>query len=192
MFSNVSSSAIVVSGQFGGPVLTLDKNIVTVLTSSGEQISQWRWNYGPAAAAGWSHTEEAVFVLEDGTVLIYSMFGIFKSTFSMGQEAKDIKILSAKIFTSHLGTGVAIMTTTHRFYIVSSIVEPRLRKLYDSGEMTSPDGWCPLSNDKQSRLVVGRASDLVILSVNDMSVLEVDIGAGQSMSSGAGKVVRVV
>ena len=35
-------------------------------------------------------------MLEDGTVLIYSMFGTFKSSFSMGQEAKDIKILGAR------------------------------------------------------------------------------------------------
>jgi hypothetical protein len=45
---------------------------------------------------GWSEEEEPVFVLEDGTVLIYSMFGLFKSSFSMGQEAKDIKILGAR------------------------------------------------------------------------------------------------
>ena len=164
-------------------MLVLDKNIVTVFTCSGEQISQWRWNNAAAAAAGWSDTEEAVFVLEDGTVLIYSMFGIFKSTFSMGQEAKDIKILSAKVFSSHLGTGVAVMTTTHRFYVVSSTVEPRLRKLYDCGEVISPGAWCPLSQDKQSRLVVGRGTDIVILSVNDMSVLEVDIQSQQSSAT---------
>jgi hypothetical protein len=45
---------------------------------------------------GWSEEEEPLFVLEDGTVLIYSMFGIFKTSFSMGQEAKDIKILGAR------------------------------------------------------------------------------------------------
>jgi hypothetical protein len=48
------------------------------------------------ACMGWSEEEEPVFVLEDGTVLIYSMFGIFKTSFSMGQEAKDIKILGAR------------------------------------------------------------------------------------------------
>jgi hypothetical protein len=48
------------------------------------------------ACMGWSEEEEPLFVLEDGTVLIYSMFGIFKTSFSMGQEAKDIKILGAR------------------------------------------------------------------------------------------------
>jgi len=45
---------------------------------------------------GLTEEEEPIFVLEDGTVLIYSLFGTFKSSFSMGQEAKDMKILSAR------------------------------------------------------------------------------------------------
>ena len=100
MFFSIGSTSLVVSGQYGGPVISLDRGVVTIFTSSGEQISAWKWNNSPAFAAGWSDQEEALFVLEDGTVLIYSMFGMFKSTFSMGQEAKDIKILSAKIFPS--------------------------------------------------------------------------------------------
>ena len=156
-------------------MLSLDRNLVTVLSSSGEQISQWRWNNAPALTCGWSDTEDPVFVLEDGTVLVYSMFGIFKSTFSMGQEAKDIKILSAKIYPSYHGTGVAVLTTTHRFFVVSSITEPRLMKFYDCGELSSPHGWCPLHYDRQSRLMVGRGADVVMLSDSDMSVLEVEL-----------------
>ena len=45
---------------------------------------------------GWSVDEEPVFVLEDGTVLVYTLFGTFKTSFSMGQEAKDMKILAAR------------------------------------------------------------------------------------------------
>jgi len=177
VFSSISTSALVVSGQFGGPVISLDRGVVTIFTSSGEQISAWKWNNAPAVAAGWSDLEEALFVLEDGTVLIYSMFGLFKSTFSMGQEAKDIKILGAKIFPSHSGTGVAVLTTTHRFYLVSSTQEPRVRKLYDCGELPAPGAWSPLAGDRQCRLVVGRGSQLVLLSHNELAELEVEQGA---------------
>ena len=179
VFSGVSGSSLVSSGQFGGPVLVLEQGVLTVFTSSGEQISQWRWNNAQPVAAGWSDVQEAVFVLEDGTVLIYSMFGIFQSSFSMGQEAKDIKILSARIYPSQVGTGVSVLTTTQRFYSVSSLAEPRLRKLYDCGEVSS---WCPLSSDKAARLLVGRGNDLLLLSVNDMSVLEVDLPPGKVVS----------
>ena len=48
---------------------------------------------------GLSDAEEPIFVLEDGTVLVYSLFGAFKTSFSMGQEAKDMKILNARYAT---------------------------------------------------------------------------------------------
>jgi len=188
VFSSISSTSLVVSGQYGGPIISLDKGVVTIFTSSGEQISAWKWNNSAAVAAGWSDTEEALFVLEDGTVLIYSMFGIFKSTFSMGQEAKDIKILSAKIFSSHSGTGVAVLTTTHRFYLVSSTTEPRVRKLYDCGELPAPGGWTPLAYDRQSKLVVGRGNEVLLLSHNDMSVLELQLDPANNSTA---KVVLV-
>ena len=45
---------------------------------------------------GLTDEEDPIFVLEDGTVLIYSLFGTFKTSFSMGQDAKDMKILAAR------------------------------------------------------------------------------------------------
>jgi len=192
VFNNISNSSIVVAGQFGGPVLAYDKSKVTILTCSGVEISQWKWKNAAALAAGWSQEEEPVFVLEDGTILIYSMFGIFKHQINMGDDAKDHKILSAKIYPSYQGTGVAILTTTHRFYVVSSIKEPRLMKFYDCGELSSPGAWCPLSYDKQSRLAVAlsRGSEIVLISDSDMSVLEVEIQSPGVLSN-AGKVVLV-
>jgi len=190
VFSNISNSSIVRAGQFGGPVLVYDKTLVTIFTCSGVQISQWKWKNGSALEAGWSQAEEPVFVLEDGTVLIYSMFGIFKSSLSMGDDAKDHKILSAKIYPSYQGTGVAILTTTHRFYVVSNITDPRLMK-YECGELSSPRAWCPLNYDKQSRLAVALAEGnrVVLLSDSVMSVLEVEIQEPGVQSSG--KVVIV-
>ena len=187
MFSNVTNPVLVVSGQYGGPVLVYDKISVTIYTCSGEQISCWKWNNGPAVAAGWSEVEDVIFVLEDGTVLTYSMFGIFNSSFSMGQEAKD-GVLSAKILSSHKGTGVAVLTSAHRFWMVTSLeeVSPRLWKMYDIGELPHPHAWCPLTVNNQSRLVVGRGTDLVLLSVDNMDVLEVDLQGGSQ-----GKVTSV-
>jgi hypothetical protein len=185
VFNNITPGSLVVSGMFGGPVLALDRQTVLVHSSSGEQISAWKWNNPPAVAAGWSDQEEPLFVLEDGTVLVYSMFGVFKSSFTMGQEAKNVKILGAKIFPSHSGTGIAVLTTIHRFYVVTSVAEPRVRALYDCGELTCPrTAWAPIAHDRQSKLVVGRGAEVLLLSHNDMSVLELDLPPG-------GKVERV-
>ena len=114
VFSSLSSSSLTVSAQYGGPVLSLDRGTVTILSSSGEQISAWRWNNKKAVAAGWSDKEEVLFVLEEGIVVIYSMFGILQSSFTMGQEAQDVKLLTGRVFSTHSGTGVAVLTSTHR------------------------------------------------------------------------------
>ena len=103
MFFSIGSTSLVVSGQYGGPVISLDMGVVTIFTSSGEQISAWKRNNSPAFAAGWSDQEEALFVLEDGTAPSSSTpCSGCSSPPLMGQEAKDIKILSAKIFPSPL------------------------------------------------------------------------------------------
>ena len=176
VFTAVPAGALVVSGQQGGPVLWLDRNTVTVTSASGRQLGQWKWGAGRPVAAGWSDTEQALFVLEDGTVLVYSMFGTFQSTFSMGQEAKDVKILSSRIFRSAAGTGVAVLTSTHRLYVAASHAEPRVRRLYDCGELAGSDAWAALG-DRAGRLAAARKDgQLLLLTHNEM--VEVESGPG--------------
>ena len=57
--------------------------------------------------------------------------------------------------------------------MVASISEPRVRKLYDCGQLPSSNCWSPSVQDRQCRLLVGRGRELLLLSHNDMSVLEV-------------------
>ena len=47
---------------------------------------------------GTTNEESAVFVQDDGSVLVYSLLGEFSKSFSMGSEAKDLKVAQAKIF----------------------------------------------------------------------------------------------
>ena len=56
---------------------------------------------------------------------------------------------------------------------MASTNEPRVRKLYDCGQLPSSTCWAPFVQDRQCRLLVGRGRDLLLLSHNDMSVLEV-------------------
>jgi len=190
VFTNIDeSNSKLVCGPQAGLVLLADKLKVTVMTGSGEQLSAWKWNNPPQICMGWSLDEEPVFVLEDGTVLVYTLFGTFKTSFSMGQEAKDMKILAARIFSSSSGTtGVAVLTSTYRFYMVSSLQDPRVRKLYDVVEMKHFTAWCPLTHDRQNRLLLGRGSELLLLSHNDMTVLDIQIGGGPGIESNITKV----
>ena len=45
------------------------------------------------------------------------------------QEAKDVKIIDCQIFNSFQGTGIAILTSTLRIFIINSVDDPRIRRL---------------------------------------------------------------
>jgi hypothetical protein len=45
------------------------------------------------------------------------------------QEAKDTKLIEAKIFTSLNGTGVAVLTSSYRIFLVNNVKEPKVRRL---------------------------------------------------------------
>lgn len=87
---------------------------------------------------GWTDTEELLCVQDDGLVLSYDMFGKFQHTFSMGQEAKDCKVIDARIFQTLSGTGVAVMTTNHRIFFVNNSKDPKTKLL---PEMPSEFFW---------------------------------------------------
>lgn len=64
-------------------------------------------------------------------VLIYNLFGQYLHKFSMGQEANDTKVIDAKIFATTQVTGVAVMTTHFRIFIVNNYRDPKVRQLPD-------------------------------------------------------------
>jgi len=151
----VEHADIVDPAPFGGPVLVVRKSVNTVQIhrASGPEISHFRWRNAPIVATGWSHKEEPVFVGEDGTVLICSLFGEFLDSPSMGQEAKDVGVRDARVFRSASAagaatnydandvsdansdaaavTGVVVLTKSNRFFLVNNIYQPRVRKLHD-------------------------------------------------------------
>lgn len=78
---------------------------------------------------GWSDAEDLLCVQDDGLVLMYNMFSQYQHTFSMGQEAKDTKVIDARVFASKSGTGVAVMTSNFRIFLINSIQDPKIRHL---------------------------------------------------------------
>ena len=93
---------------------------------------------------GWSRDQELVFVIEDGTVIIYTIYGELIKTTSMGQEAKDVKIRDAQVFRSNVATGVTVLTTSNRFFVVNNLKEPRVRRLFDAdlrNPGSDPPSW---------------------------------------------------
>lgn len=79
----------------------------------------------------WSASEELLCIQDDGSVSLYDIFGTYQSSFHMGQEAKEMKIVDGRTFSTSSGTGLAVLTTNFRFFVVNNVKDPRLRKFPD-------------------------------------------------------------
>ena len=199
------------SAQFGGNILTVQEGVVFIQKASGKRkefqshfdlhstfhsvsaFSKWLWKSGRIVKCGWSTNEEAVFVTDTGNVLVYDMFGELKKNFSMGQEAKDLKVISARVFQTRHSTGVAVLTSSRRFFVVNNIQEPRVRKMSDvdlpqqqqaTAAAGQPGGgnapvWSVLTADRHAKLIVSVGDgQVVVVSQTDTQALLVDAGGG--------------
>ncbi|RUS71261.1 hypothetical protein EGW08_020975 [Elysia chlorotica] len=166
----------VATSTYGGPialmkdesklsrVVTNVKPVVSVYNAAGRLQSQMRWNSGNVITMGWSSTEELLCIQEDGVVLVYDMFLTFKRTFSMGQEAKDVKIIDAKVFSSFQGTGIAVITTSLRIFVVSNVDSPRIVRLAEVPGLNEPPScWSIVVTDRQARALVALGSNLFLV-----------------------------
>lgn len=107
------------------------------------------------------------FALEDGTVLVYSASAPFQDVPSMGQEAKDMKILMQRIFGQLVRGSSALRQRADSGFINK---DPRVVSCYDAEQLTLPPGAHSLTTDKTSRWV-GRGSELVFHhSHNDTTI----------------------
>ena len=84
-------------GSYGGPIAVIrdrkkfvkvqgiGKPIISIYSASGNNISSIVWSSGQIIHLGWSSTEDLLCIQDDGSVLIYDIFGTHQHTFSMGQ-----------------------------------------------------------------------------------------------------------
>ncbi|GBP47948.1 Vacuolar protein sorting-associated protein 16 homolog [Eumeta japonica] len=104
------------------------------------------WNNGNLIYMGWSDGEQLLCIQDTGDVLVYDMFGVYQKTFSMGQEARDTKVYKAQLFSNPHGTGLAVITTSNRMFLLSNVSEPRLRSAPDIPRPNEPiTAWCVMS-----------------------------------------------
>ena len=172
-----------VPAPYGGSILIFHDSKVTICAASGVQISSWRWKTaGKIMTCNWTLNQDLVFVIEDGTVLLFSIYGELLKTTSMGQEAKDIKIRDAQVFYSKYSTGVAILTTSNRFFVVNNIDEPRIRRLYDVEwpQIVKPSPnpptwpWKVLASERQARILLVFQKELMIVSLSEVNICPLD------------------
>nr|CAD7587886.1 unnamed protein product [Timema genevievae] len=179
-------NVVLAAASYGGPIAvvrdrkrfikvqTTGKPVISIYTASGRQMSSIVWTGGQIIHLGWSSTEDLLCVQNDGCVLVYDMFGTYLHTFSMGQEAKDTNIIEAKIFASVNGTGVVVLTSSYRFFLVNNVKEPKVRQLAEVAGLTvPPSSWCVISEDRHTRVLMARGSDLFLLKHSEQHAFPV-------------------
>ncbi|XP_065313717.1 vacuolar protein sorting-associated protein 16 homolog isoform X2 [Gordionus sp. m RMFG-2023] len=105
------SNYIIAVAPFGGPIAVIrnDKKVlkfqisglkpkIHIFSSFGKEISTINWNNGHLIHLAWStpHPENLICIQDDGIVLVYDIFGIFKKNFCLYDILiNDIKLKKA-------------------------------------------------------------------------------------------------
>lgn len=133
---------IATSALYGGPIAirrndqkivkvqSSGQPIISIFSGSGKQITSFKWTKRPIVCMGWSNDEKLICIQEDGMVVLHDMFGKFLHTFSISQKVQDSKVIDARIFISPQNkTGIAVMTSNFKVFLINNIQEPKTRQL---------------------------------------------------------------
>lgn len=136
-------------------------------------------------------------IQDDGTVAVYDMLGTFSRSFHMGQEARETKIVQASSFMTASGTGLAVLTTSLRFFVVNNVKDPRIRRFPDIpgfsftfkdknnrrikkhlvltlGVNVAPSCWTAIHSpdDRATRIVAAKDKDVYLLEYGEQNVVQ--------------------
>lgn len=131
------------------------KTVISLYNSAGNPMVKFQWTSGQLISMGWSHQEELLCVQQDGMVLIYDMFGVYQHAFCMGEEAKETKVVEAKFFQSMTGTGLAVLTSANRIFVVNNVTSPKVRQFTEVSKIISTiTTWCAVRQDRDSQVLL--------------------------------------
>ncbi|XP_062491531.1 vacuolar protein sorting-associated protein 16 homolog, partial [Pezoporus occidentalis] len=185
---------MVAAAPYGGPIALLKNHarkekapgarpLLEIFSASGLLLASIPWKSGRLVQLGWTAGEDLLCIQEDGTVLIYNLFCEFKRHFSMGNEVLQNHVLEAKVFHSEFGTGVAILTGSHRFSLATNIEDLKLRRMPEvPGLQKPPSCWAVLAQDRVTIVLLALGQDLYLLDNTSCSVVT---PPGMSPSAGA-------
>ncbi|XP_063068517.1 vacuolar protein sorting-associated protein 16 homolog [Engraulis encrasicolus] len=164
---------LIAAAPYGGPIALLRepqrrspsaRPQLEIYSASGSTLASFAWKSGVVRQLGWTVCDDLLCIQEDGTVLIYDLYGTFKRHFSMGNEVVQNQVLEAKVFHSPYGTGVAIITGAFRVTLATNIDDLKLRRLPEvPGLMEAPSCWAVLTQDRQSKVLLAYGADLYLL-----------------------------
>ncbi|XP_031556502.1 vacuolar protein sorting-associated protein 16 homolog [Actinia tenebrosa] len=164
----------VTAASYGGPIAlmpdnkhtgaVINKPIISIYSSAGKELSSLRWDGGPLVEIGWSASEDLLCIGVNGSVSVYDIHGDYKRTFSLGQDAKESRVIDSKIFRSMAGTGIAVLTGSYHFFSISNVDEVRNRRFVDPPDLNAPPtSWVVLPQDRDSLAIVAIDSQIYMI-----------------------------
>ncbi|XP_034235328.1 vacuolar protein sorting-associated protein 16 homolog [Thrips palmi] len=189
-------NVIVASCSYGGPLAVRrdpkkivkvqgsGKPTIYIYTAAGELVSSIVLSR-PVIHVGWSIADDLLCIEDDGSVLRYDLFGNHQHTFSVCEEAKITKVIEANVFNSSVGgTGVAILTSSYRFFLVNNVKDPKTHPMPEiPGLNAPPSSWAVIAKDKQAKILVAKERELYFLSYNEEHPVHVVLSFADRLSS---------
>ncbi|CAG2168046.1 unnamed protein product [Oppiella nova] len=179
---------IVSSAPFGGPIALIERKNwnrlatngstglkpnqfnVFIFSSFGELISTIKWTGSELSLISWSNREDLLCIQDDGIVFVYDIYANLQNTFTLDQEIRDTKVLECKTFNGIHGTGIAVLTTSYRFFVLNNINEPKIRRLAEvPGLVKSPQSWAVVASSNETIVLVAKDNELYSLNANHQS-----------------------
>ncbi|CAL7934755.1 unnamed protein product [Xylocopa violacea] len=182
----VSNNNLLVAAPYGGSIAVTrnpkklvkvqgpNKPMIYLYTSSGKLTAKLQWSGGQLVLLGWSQQEELLCVQDDGMVHIYDMFGAYQHAFTMGNEVKDTKVLEAKFFVSYSGTGIAVLTSTNRIFLVNNVVEPKVRQISEIPRYGGPiECWCLVHYDRETCVILSNRDGIFLINQSSQNATHI-------------------
>ncbi|CAB4035540.1 vacuolar sorting-associated 16 homolog [Paramuricea clavata] len=170
----------IAAAPYGGPIALLKKQmrlsgakpLIYIYSAAGRLMANANWEGVNLVQMGWSVFEDLLCVAEDGTISVYTLSGDFKRIITMGQEAKESKVIDCRFFSSSMGFGITILTGRYHFYTINNLEDKRIRKLANPpGLNAPPSSWITIPEDRGSRVLVAVESFLYSIANDNVEKL---------------------
>lgn len=152
-----------------------------LFTGSGKRFNTISGVAKDVALIAWTQSEDIVRVTKSGLVTVYSWSGDVKNDFSFDQEPASSRVLDVKKFDGKHGTGISILTSAFKMYLVNNVFDPKIRKLPDiPGPASAPSSWCvlppePHSQVKETVVLVSKDTNLYLLKPGDRNAVQTNV-----------------
>ena len=101
------------------------RNTLNIYSSAGGLLAAIPWRKGKVVEMGWTEKEKLIVVLDDGSVLLYTVEGRLIQSFSMGDEFKADRVILACVWKS----GVVCLSRNYLLVYVDDLAEPVPRRM---------------------------------------------------------------